>query len=137
MLVQTYNPEHYSLRHVRTHDVARFAAEELAIRRAAGVPPYAGMALLWASSTEPARAQALAQGAARLCREVAPAGVSVLGPAEGPIRKLAGRYRWMILLKGPAAAPLRYALQRVVERPELKVGAKDRLVVDIDPYSLL
>jgi hypothetical protein len=40
VLVQTFNPEHYSIRFARMHDYSGFFKEEMAFRRELGYPPY-------------------------------------------------------------------------------------------------
>jgi primosomal protein N' (replication factor Y) len=58
VMIQTYNPEHYSLVHVMDHDAAAFAQDELAMREETGAPPFSCQALVWSSSAEAARARA-------------------------------------------------------------------------------
>lgn len=40
VIVQTYNPEHYSIRHAMNHDYLSFFKEELKIRKAFSYPPF-------------------------------------------------------------------------------------------------
>jgi len=136
-LVQTYNPDHYSLRHVRTHDVRAFAEEETAIRKAAGGPPFSSHTLLWASAPRPEKAEGLAVDLARALKSHAGKGVHVLGPAEAPIRKLHNRYRWMVLLKAPAPGAIQNTLRRTFAGEGVRLGPRERIAVDVDPYNLL
>jgi len=174
VLIQTYNPGHYALTHVLTHDVDAFAAEELSVRERAAAPPFSSQVLLWISSPSARDARRLADAVAERVRGAAglsapgngaqrpnpaaglsaprtelfaprasaqatrPApGVEVLGPAEAPIQRLAGRFRWMLLLKGPRIAPLQRLARQVLDDPGLKGGAGERIAVDVDPYHLL
>ena len=142
VLIQTYNPQHYALAHVRTHDVRAFAAEEAALREASGSPPYASQALLWVSAPEEAAAARLATQLAERLRRAAPSsgaagGVRVLGAAEAPIRRLAGRFRWMIALRAPTIGPIQRVLRTVLDDPALRFGPSERVAVDVDPYNLL
>jgi len=139
VLIQTYSPEHYSLVHVQSHDTRAFAAEEATIREASGSPPYSSQALVWASSPQQGAAERLAGQLARGLRHAAQGrgDVRVLGAAEAPIQRLAGRWRWMILLRAASVAPIHRVLRAVLDDPAFKVGAKERVAVDVDPYSLL
>ncbi|MEE8433718.1 MAG: primosomal protein N' [bacterium] len=137
VLIQTYNPDHYSLVHVTGHDNRAFAEAEMAIRASHGSPPFSCQALVWVSALEPARAQALAVKLAGRLRSAAGETVRVLGAAEAPIRKLHKRFRWMILLSAPSAAKIRRVLRAVLEQNGFKTGARERIVVDMDPYNLL
>ncbi|HKT31369.1 MAG TPA: primosomal protein N', partial [Gammaproteobacteria bacterium] len=98
VLIQTHHPEHPLLTHLVREGYASFAQALLAERRAAGLPPYAAMALLRAEAV--ARAAPLAfLDAAR--RKLAPAcgrQVQLLGPAPAPMERRAGRYRAQLLL---------------------------------------
>lgn len=40
VIVQTYNPDHYSIRHAKNHDFESFFKEELMIRKAFSYPPF-------------------------------------------------------------------------------------------------
>jgi primosomal protein N' (replication factor Y) len=62
---------------------------------------------------------------------------AVLGPAPPPLERVRGRYRWQVLLRSADVRALR-ALARVARAAEAAVhrgGA--RLVIDVDPYSML
>jgi primosomal protein N' (replication factor Y) len=141
VIVQTYNPEHYALRQVPTHDYPAFFAEELEFRRALRYPPFSRLVHL---RIEGAQAGAIEKQAKLLgewlrdqCRRnpSSYADIEVLGPAPAPIMKLRGRFRWQILLKGnkgPALLALAAAAQERLPRT-----SSWRLHVDVDPYSML
>ncbi|HUJ74405.1 MAG TPA: primosomal protein N', partial [bacterium] len=141
VLIQTYNPDHYSLVHVRNHDPQGFAQEELRIREAAGLPPFASQVLLWISSPDAPAAARLARTLAERVRLAAGqptfAGVQVLGPAEAPIKRIASRWRWMILLKAPTVGPLQRLTRAVLDDPGLRIAPRERVVVDVDPYNVM
>lgn len=137
VMIQTYNAHHHALVTVRDHNTARFAETELRFREASRTPPFTHLALLWASSTAPDRAERLARAVAKVARESLAPGVTLDGPAEAPIRKVNRRYRWMVLLRSTSVSKLHQALARTIDHPSLKVAHPDRLVVDMDPQNLL
>ena len=141
VIIQTYNPTHYSLTHVRGHDVAGFTEAERAIRMATGSPPYSAQALLWLSAPREGDARGLAEAVGRRLEACLQEGTRMLGPDEAPIRRLQGRYRQMILLRAPTNAPIQHSLRAALGAqapggpPRLPPGG--RIAVDIDPYNLL
>jgi primosomal protein N' (replication factor Y) len=138
VVVQTLQPEHYTLRAAATHDFATLAEHELAARRALGYPPYARLILLRFEASDAARGERLARDAARTLRERADGRFAVLGPAPAPLERLRQRYRYQILLRGRAGAALRQGVAAVL--PELRAAARAadaRLIVDVDPYNML
>ncbi|HYL08229.1 MAG TPA: primosomal protein N', partial [Candidatus Udaeobacter sp.] len=64
VVVQTSNPEHYSLRCAAEGDYEGFYAAELPMRKAFAFPPYAELAVLTRTDREDARAAASAREAA-------------------------------------------------------------------------
>jgi hypothetical protein len=43
----------------------------------------------------------------------------------------------MVALRAAAIAPIQRVLRTVLDDPALKVGPKERIAVDVDPYNLL
>lgn len=116
VVVQTSNPDHYSLRLAAGLDYRAFYREELPSRRTFGFPPFADLAVITYSHEDPERAAASArevaeQLAARLLAEHLE-GIRVMGPSPAFIHRLRGRYRWQITLKGSDLGRLRAFLPR-------------------------
>ena len=142
VIVQTYNPEHYSLLHAQRHDYEGFYREECTYRRELGFPPFSRMARLVLRGPKAERVRALAGklGAvlAETAGERAHRGVTVLGPAPAPLERLRGKTRWHVLLKAREAGPLQRFLDAALARfrQAHRLGSCD-LVVDVDPVNLM
>jgi len=116
VVVQTSNPEHYSLRCAATGDYEGFYAAELPSRKAFVFPPFAQLAVLTRTDADDARAAASARDAAEelasgLLREEIE-GVRVMGPAPAFIHRLRGEYRWQVTLKGDGLERARHLAPR-------------------------
>ena len=141
VVVQTFAPDHYSMRHLLKHDYGNFFAEEIEFRRALNYPPFCRLVCLRVDAPKAddveARAKTLAHG---LRAELAGNAkwreqIEVLGPAPAPIVRLRGRYRWQLLLKGKqSGALLEFAGHARALLPRSRAG---RLHIDVDPYSML
>ncbi len=130
VVVQTYSPEHYAIRAAAEQDYERFFNEELAYRDEQDLPPFTELIHLVYAHTGPdyCRQQAVALGES-LRRARAAWGITevdVLGPAPAYPPRLAGRYRWHIVLRGQAPHSL---LERVTLPPGWSV--------DVDPMSVM
>ncbi len=104
VIVQTSNPEHYSLRCAASGDYQDFYAAELPARKAFVFPPYADLAVLTRTDRDDARAAASAREAvesiaAGMLKEGIE-GIRVMGPSPAFIHRLRGEYRWQVTLKG-------------------------------------
>jgi primosomal protein N' (replication factor Y) (superfamily II helicase) len=116
VVVQTSNPEHYSLRCAATNDYDGFYAAELPSRKAFTFPPFAELAVLTRTDSDDARAAATAREAAE---EIASGllrdgieGIRVMGPAPAFIHRLRGEYRWQVTLKGDGLERARHLAPR-------------------------
>ena len=141
VIIQTYNPDHYALHHVLTHDYTGFFADEVEFRRALNYPPFSRLVHLRLEGPKPLEiednAKRLGEWLREECRRRAHSypDIEVLGPAPAPIVKLRGRFRWQILLKGKQSAPLLALAAGAQAR--VPRTARARLYVDVDPYSML
>jgi primosomal protein N' (replication factor Y) len=116
VVVQTSNPEHYSLRCAATGDYEGFYRADLPARKAFSFPPFADLAVLTRSDADDGRAAASAREAAEalatgLLREGID-GVRVMGPSPAFIHRLRGEYRWQVTLKGEGLERARHLAPR-------------------------
>jgi primosomal protein N' (replication factor Y) len=64
--------------------------------------------------------------------------VQVLGPIESSLARVAGRFRWQILLKSASSAALHRFLGLLMsEHPELFNNRLVRVAVDVDPFFMM
>lgn len=102
VILQTYSPEHYAVRHAVSHDYRGFAHDEIRVRRAHRFPPYARLVTCTVSHAD----DAAAEGAARRCAAELSAilgdggGLDVLGPTPAFLHRLRGQHRWQVTLRG-------------------------------------
>ncbi len=116
VVVQTSNPEHYSLRCAATGDYEGFYAAELPSRKAFHFPPFANLAVLTRTDTDDARAAADAREtadsiASGLLKDGID-GIRVMGPSPAFIHRLRGEYRWQVTLKGDGLERARHLAPR-------------------------
>ncbi len=144
MWVQTWNPGHPLYAALVAHDYERFATQQLAEREAAGLPPFAALALIRADAKTAAVAQAfLAEGAAEaedLARELGLDGaVRVYRPVPPPVAKVADVERMQLLLESASRVALQRLLAGWLPRlDELKARHKGllRWAIDVDPVAI-
>ena len=157
MWLQTWNPGHPLYAALARHDYERFATQQLAEREAAGLPPFAALALVRADAKTAAAAQAFLAEAAAEAEAMAEAlagggpgreggddgapqaAVRVYRPVPPPIAKVADVERMQLLLESPS----RPALQRLLAAwlPTLDALRSQhrgvlRWAVDVDPAGI-
>jgi len=137
VIIQTYQPGHYSIAAARDHDYPRFFTKETGLRKALGYPPFSRLINLVLDGeqeeTVQHRAESLAAKGKALRRYRKTA---ILGPAPAPLARLRGRFRWQILLKGPDLEEL-HGLCTELEQEHARLAGAVNLAVDVDPENML
>jgi primosomal protein N' (replication factor Y) len=141
VIVQTYAPEHYTMRHLLAHDYRGFFLEEIEFRRALNYPPFGRLVSLRVDGPTADEVEAKAKGLAQGLRlqltqmEKWRKQIEVIGPAPAPIVKLRNRYRWQLLLKGSQSGSLLAFAAHA--RSLFPRSRSSRLHIDVDPYNML
>ncbi len=130
VLIQTFAPEHPSIALAAAHDYAGFVQAELPHRLAHHYPPYQRLARLIIRSKDQEAAANFAESLAGM----KPA-VRLLGPAEAPVFRLKGFYRYHFQLQSPSAPRLHQLLREVLGTARTPSGVEYTL--DIDPHNML
>ena len=144
MLIQTFNPEQPCIVLAATHDYAGFVATELEHRRAHSYPPYQRLARLIVRSRDQGAAGDFAERLAAAFHAAlaksaeasgGPAEVRLLGPAEAPVFRLKGYYRFHFQLQSPSPGALHQLLRSVL--PAVRPPNDVEFTLDVDPFSML
>jgi primosomal protein N' (replication factor Y) len=138
VLIQTYYPEHYALRHAQTQNYDAFYAEEIEFRRKLAYPPFVAMACLTIKHTNYNyafdNAQILKEALDKnnkegMCR--------ILGVAPAPLARLKNEFRLQILVKAKNRAKLRETLDFALHDAGERFCDLRIINVEIDPINLL
>jgi len=137
VLIQSRNPEHPLLQSLVHTGYDAVAEQLLGERREVGLPPAAAMALLRAEAPAADAPRACLEAAAAAARELAIESLDIHGPAAAPMERLAGRYRFQLVLQAPRRRPLHRALGAL--RPwfeSARVARRVRWSIDVDPLEM-
>jgi primosomal protein N' (replication factor Y) (superfamily II helicase) len=138
VLIQTYHPYHYALRHACAQDYEGFYAEELRYRQNHSYPPFVALASLLIhgpdlgrvrSDSLELRKQLDVANQERKCR--------ILGPAPAPLSRLKGEHRFQILMKSRSRKHLREVADGGL-KSAVDGGINLRAInLEIDPVSIM
>jgi len=134
VLIQTRNPEHPAILHACSHDTRAFVEYELSERREARYPPYYRLLMVRVDCADPGVAERTAQQLAAVARKVVGSAAEVLGPSAAPLARLKNRHRYRCILRSPKREPLYRAAHAL---GQVKVDARVRIALDVDPVSML
>jgi primosomal protein N' (replication factor Y) len=140
VVVQTHQPEHYSIALARRHDYGSIFEKEISLRKEFGFPPFARLINLRIEGVDADEvrdaALYLARLAAKFNYNTRP--VKILGPVPAPLTRLRGKFRWQLLLQGTELEPLHTLCRRLQQQAKtMPLAKKVTVSVDVDPENLL
>lgn len=143
VVIQTYNPEHYAILAAKNHDFESFYTREIKERQKYKYPPFSNLIKLTYSG--PVQ-ETVKKEAARVCsllnnslscersRQNEKNNIEIIGPSPAFLSKLAGKFRYQIVLKLPITTDGQNFSQIFKKiKPELRKG----WTVDVNPDNLL
>jgi primosomal protein N' (replication factor Y) len=144
VIIQTYNPQHPTIRCVLNGDYLSFCDRELIARQQLQYPPFTKLMKLLVTDHRELVAKEAARELAQMCRTQAAQlssenhPIAVLGPAPAPLWKLKKRYRWHIFIKAWTNNDLQQFTGMVLAQAKSSALLRRvQLTVDRDPMSTL
>jgi len=142
VVIQTFNPDHYSILRAKDHDFLGFYQEEIQFRKALDYPPFSRLVNFRLIGNSEKKTQSLAdemgQEGHTLLKKGYGKGIQILGPSTAPFAKLRGKFRWQMLAKSRNSQLLHQfarALTASIEDRARRAGVS--LDVDVDPIFIL
>lgn len=138
VLIQTYYPEHYALKHAAKQDFGAFSREELGFRKRSNFPPFVSLASVTVKhkdrqyALDNARIFGEALSRANAAREC-----HILGPAEAAIARLKGEYRFQILIRSANRKSMRRVIDIAAAEAEARRCDMTAVHIEIDPINLM
>src|SRR5258707_7767324 len=138
VLIQTYHPHHYALRHAQAQDYRGFYDEEIRHRRNNAYPPFVALSLLLSRHKDPARALGTAQQLRDALNEAnRDHSCRILGPAPAPISRLRGEHRVQLLIKSRSRKQMRAVIDSALQSLQKAGNDLRSVTVEIDPVSMM
>jgi len=144
VLIQTRLPEHPLFDALLRADFEGFATAQLAERRAAGLPPFAHLAMVRAEAATDEACERFLDAVSQTAREFAGAGrqraqravVQVFDPVPASLQRVAGQHRWQLMLHSIQRPALRVLLALLAPRLPALATRRVRWAVDVDPQQV-
>lgn len=134
VIIQTLNPEHYSIKYAKDHDYDGFFNYEMRIRKKLGYPPYYYLTLIKILSRDYQLCMKEANKVGEFLRKNLPSDVIVLGPSIASTFKVNNIYHFQCIIKYKKEDDIKGVLRTIDNI--YKVNTKVRIEMDIDPVRL-
>lgn len=132
VVIQTYNPENKIIKALCNNSTHDFFEYEIEIRKSANMPPFSRMAAISFTGKNHEQTKEIAQS---FIYNAPKSEARILGPAEALIFKVAGKYRYRILV----IAGKKFNLQQYITiwLEGFKIPSAVKLKIDIDPHQVI
>lgn len=138
VLIQTYHPHHYALKHATAQDYRGFYDEEIRHRRNHGYPPFVALALVLVRHKDAARARSISQELRNHLNEAnREHACRILGPAPAPFARLRDEYRIQLLIKSRSRKQMRAVIDQAIKNFEEAGNDARAVTLEIDPVSMM
>jgi primosomal protein N' (replication factor Y) len=137
VIIQTFNPRHYALKHAQNHDYQAFYEEEIDFRKALQYPPFSRIINLRLSSIKKDALVEEAHILGKLAKKISARNgnvAEIIGPAESPLPKIRGRFRWQMLIKGTDINALHQIAREIIQKHK---NSQVRITTDVDPENFM
>ena len=141
VLIQTYNPSHYSLQAVVKGERHPFYEKELRNRKKVLFPPYRRLLLILVQHVSQQHTKSIAEHIALIAKEQAQSeeyqSLEIFGPAPAPKIKLKNKYRYHVLIKGTQPTLMRTLYQNILNDLPHRVKLSGiSITTDMDPLMI-
>jgi primosomal protein N' (replication factor Y) len=141
VIIQTYQPHHYSVLCAQQHDYQGLYHQELALRRDLRYPPFSRLVNIRISGSDEAKVKDSAGRVSSFLRSIAAlyrdAELEILGPAPAPLARIKDKSRWQVLLKSNRLPLLHELCNQLQEDSARLCGRGISLAIDVDPENMM
>jgi primosomal protein N' (replication factor Y) len=137
VVIQSYFPGHYTFQLASTQRFEEFYAREIRFRQAMFYPPFTVLAGVRVLEMSRDRVAGLAREIGDFLDSVRSRSVRILGPAPAAVEKINRTYRHQLLIKSATREPLHRVLGQLQSYMAEHKISPTRVVIDVDPISLL
>ena len=139
VILQSCALGHYAIEAARMQDYRSFYEREIEIRRKLGYPPFTSLARIVFRGENPINVQRQAKHTADVLLDLAQRKavkiINMLGPSPAPLGRIAGKYRFHLIIKAVRVSDLVDAITRLENRMKVLKGVW--IDVDINPLNMM
>lgn len=137
VIIQSFFPDHYTFQLACTQRFEDFYARESRYRKSMFYPPFTALAGIVVTDRDKEKAASAAREVGEFLNSVRTDAVRILGPAPAPLERVKQVHRYQLLIKASSRPPLHKLLGSLREHLESKKLGGTKILIDVDPVSLL
>ncbi len=139
VIIQTYQPDHYTIQFAKLHDYQLLFDQELQFRQQLNYPPFSRLVNIRISGGDEVKVKQSAKSISAFIRSkvAAKPGIELLGPAPSPLYKISNQIRWQMLLKSKQPALIHDLISELEKHRTKLCPGELKMIIDVDPENML
>ena len=137
VIIQSYNPDNFSIVCSKKQDYDMFYETEIELRRQLKYPPFCDIILIGLTSTNLKEIEEESNKIYEFLKSnLNEEEFNVLRPMPAPIDKIQNRYRWRIIIKGNMTSKANEVLNKALKEFYKQNKKQTRVVIDVNPNNM-
>lgn len=137
VIIQSYNPDNFSIVCSKKQDYDMFYETEIELRRQLKYPPFCDIILIGLTSTNLKEIEEESNKIYKFLKNnLNEEEFNVLRPMPAPIDRIQNRYRWRIIIKGNMTSKANEVLNKALKEFYKQNKKQTRVVIDVNPNNM-
>ncbi len=138
VIIQTYNPENFSIQCAKEQNYEKFYETEIALRKELKYPPFCDIIVVnFNSLSEQEIKKTSIWFYKNLENQLSKEQYKIFKPMPSPIDKIQNRYRWRIIIKGNITEQANEILNQCLKQAYSKNLKATRINIDVNPSNMI
>ena len=137
VIIQTYNPDEFSIQCSKEQNYEMFYETEIALRQQLKYPPFCDIILISFNSLSEQEISKISNGIYTYLKPRLPENYKIFQPMPSPIDKIQNRYRWRIIIKGKMNDELNKILNDCLKKFYMKDIKTTKMSIDVNPNNMI
>lgn len=137
VIVQSYNPENFSIQCAKQQNYEMFYETEIELRKQLKYPPFCDIIVIGFNSVNETDIKSISNAMyEKLKNKINTTNFKVFAPMPSPIDKIQNKYRWRIIIKGNMNEEANKVLNEVLQEMYEKDLKTTRISIDVNPNNM-
>ena len=137
VIIQSYNPENFSIQSAKNQNYIEFYQTEIALRKQLKYPPFCDIIVIGFNSNSESKIKAISENMYKALTEKNLENCNIYKPSPSPIDKIQNRYRWRIIIKSNMNEELNDILNQELRKIYEKNDRSVNISIDVNPNNMI
>ena len=137
VIIQSYNPENFSIQSAKNQNYIEFYQTEIALRQQLKYPPFCDIIVIGFNSNSESKIKTISENMYKSLTEKNLENCNIYKPSPSPIDKIQNRYRWRIIIKSNMNEKLNDILNQELRKIYEKNDRSVNISIDVNPNNMI